>query len=75
MHEDGIDAGNLEKDDVPHEGGDEFLVVHGGPAYLDEKGFSPEPLQVGQGLNEGGGFVFAGQWAVSLATEAWMSKV
>ncbi len=61
MDEDGIDAGHLEEDDVAHEGAQQVGIVHGGSPDLDEERLPPEALQVGQGFNQDGGFVFGGQ--------------
>ncbi len=60
VDQDGIDAGDFEKDDVAHEGADEGRDVHGGATDLDEKGLPAKPLQVRQGLDQGGGFVIGG---------------
>ena len=61
VNEDGIDPGYLKEDDVAHERAHQVGIVHGGPPDLDEERFSPEALQVGQGFDQGGGFVFGGQ--------------
>ena len=56
VDDDGVDAGDFEESDVPHDIADQFGVLHGGAAHFDEEGFSAIALQVGQGFDEGGGF-------------------
>jgi len=56
MHDDRLDAGHFEKNDIAHDLADEVRIVHGGPTHFDEKGFSPEALEVGEGFGEDAGF-------------------
>ena len=56
MHDDRLDAGHFEKNDIAHDLPDEVRIVHGGPAHLDKKGFSPEALEIGEGFGEDAGF-------------------
>lgn len=67
VDEDGVDASDFEEEDVAHEVGDELFVFHDRAADFDEEGLGAEALEVGEGLDEGGGFgLGVGHWSEEL---------
>src|SRR5688500_17500484 len=52
VHDDGIDADQLQQDDVEREGLLEVRLVHGGAAILDDDGLAPELPDVRERLHE-----------------------
>lgn len=60
VDDDWVDAKNFEQDDVFEELADEFRVVHGATAKLDQEDFVAIGLQVRQGIDDDGCFVNEG---------------
>ena len=57
VHDDGLDAGELQEHDILGEGRAQGVVGHGVPAVLDDDGLPVPPLQPRQSSGQrGGGF-------------------
>lgn len=57
VHDHGFDAGEFQENDIAHDVSNEFRIVHGRTTHFDQEGFATKALEVGEGLDEHGGFL------------------
>ena len=70
MDDHGVEAQDLQQNDVPHELFDQAGVIHGAAAEFNEECFVPVGLEVGEGAdNDGGLFNQAGDFGVHVSNE------